>query len=106
MLFRADELDYNEDTGDVQARGNVYFEQFERNEKIWADHLEYNTKTEAGKFYDVRGTPPRASTRAPACSPASIRTISRASGRSAWSGHYILYDGFLTNCRSRIRGGG
>ncbi len=99
MLFRADEMDYNEDTGDVQARGNVYFEQFERNEKIWADHLEYNTKTEAGKFYDVRGTTaPRIDTR-----PGMLTSTNPYYFQGVWAerveGHYILYNGFLTNCR-------
>ncbi|MGC9949271.1 MAG: LPS assembly protein LptD [Bryobacteraceae bacterium] len=99
MLFRADEIDYNEDTGDVQARGNVYFEQFERNEKIWADHLDYNTKTENGKFYDVRGTTaPRIDTR-----PGMLTSLNPYYFQGKWAerveGHYILYNGFLTNCR-------
>jgi len=99
MLFRADELDYNDDTGEVQARGNIYFEQFERNEKIWCDHLEYNTKTEAGKFYDVRGTTaPRIDTR-----PGMLTSTNPYYFEGVWAerveGHYILYDGFLTNCK-------
>ncbi|HUE22694.1 MAG TPA: LPS assembly protein LptD [Bryobacteraceae bacterium] len=99
MLFRADEMDYNEDTGEVQARGNVYFEQFERNEKIWCDHVDYNTKTEAGKFYDVRGTTsPRIDTR-----PGMLTSLNPYYFQGKWAerlnGHYILYDGFLTNCR-------
>ena len=99
MLFRADEIDFNEDTGDVQARGNIYFEQFERNEKIWAGHMEYNTKTEKGKFYDVRGTTsPRIDTR-----PGMLTSINPYYFQGKWAervdGHYILYNGFLTNCR-------
>ena len=99
MLFRADEIDYNEETGDLQARGNVYFEQFERNEKIWCDHLEYNHKTEAGRFYDVRGTTsPRIDTR-----PGMLTSLNPYYFQGKWAerveGHYILYDGFLTNCR-------
>jgi LPS-assembly protein len=99
MLFRADELDYNDDTGDVQARGNIYFEQFERNEKIWCDHLQYNTKTEVGKFYDVRGTTaPRIDTR-----PGMLTSTNPYYFEGVWAerveGHYILYDGFLTNCK-------
>ena len=99
MLFRADEIDFNEDSGDVQARGNIYFEQFERNEKIWADHMEYNTETEKGKFYDVRGTTaPRIDTR-----PGMLTSLNPYYFQGKWAervnGHYILYDGFLTNCR-------
>lgn len=99
MLFRADSIDYNEETGDVEAHGNVYFEQFERNEKIWADHLEYNTQTEKGKFYDVRGTTsPRIDTR-----PGMLTSTNPYYFQGQWAerleGHYILYNGFLTNCR-------
>ena len=99
MLFRADSIDYNEETGEVLAQGNCYFEQFERNEKIWADRLEYNTKTEKGKFYDVRGTTaPRIDTR-----PGMLTSTNPYYFQGKWAerleGHYILYDGFLTNCR-------
>ena len=99
MLFRADEIDFNEETGDVEARGNVYFEQFERNEKIWAERVEYNTETEKGKFYDVRGTTaPRIDTR-----PGMLTSTNPYFFQGKWAervdGHYILYDGFLTNCR-------
>jgi LPS-assembly protein len=99
MLFRADELDFNDDTKDVAARGNVYFEQFERNEKIWADHLEYNTETEKGKFYNVRGsTAPRIDTR-----PGMLTSTNPYYFQGQWAervdGRYILYNGFLTDCR-------
>ena len=99
MIFRADEIDYNNDTGDVQARGNVYFEQFERNEKIWADHLEYNTETETGKFYDVRGTTsPRIDTR-----PGMLTSTNPYYFQGEWvdrvQDKYILHNGFLTNCK-------
>jgi len=30
MLLRADELDYNTETGDAEARGHVHFEHFTR----------------------------------------------------------------------------
>ncbi len=99
MLFRADEIDYNDDTGDVEARGSVYFELFERNDKIWCDHLEYNTKSETGKFYDVRGTTaPRIDSR-----PGMLTSLNPYYFQGKWAervdGRYTLYDGFLTNCR-------
>src|ERR1019366_1632214 len=44
MLFRADEIDFDQDSGDVRASG----------------HITYNTDEETGKFYDVIGeTRPR-----------------------------------------------
>lgn len=99
MLFRADEIDYNDDTHEVLARGNIYFEQFERSEKLWADHLEYNTDTETGKFYDVRGTTaPRIDTR-----PGMLTSTNPYYFQGEWAERidekYILHQGFLTNCK-------
>ena len=49
MRLRADELDYNSDTGDVQARGHVHLDQFTRGEKIDCDRADYNVNTDEGK---------------------------------------------------------
>ena len=54
-LFRADEIEWNRETGDVKAKGHVYYRSFKNNDQLWADHLEYNTETETGRFYLVRG---------------------------------------------------
>src|SRR5690348_16244384 len=51
LLFRADEIEFNDDTGDLHATGSVYYHNFVKNEQIWADHIDYNTKEEIGKFY-------------------------------------------------------
>src|ERR1035438_9022150 len=50
MLFRADEIDFDQDSGDVRASGHVFFHNFERNMKMWAGHITYNTDEETGKF--------------------------------------------------------
>ena len=55
MLLKADEMDYDEDTGYAEARGNVYFRHFLKNEQISCDRVEYNVREETGKFYNVRG---------------------------------------------------
>src|SRR5262249_25692334 len=57
-LLKADEVDYNEETGDAEARGNVYFKHFHGNEEIYAEKVEYNVSTETGKFYEVHGSSP------------------------------------------------
>ena len=99
MLFRADEIDFDENTGDVQARGHVYYRNFDKNEQIWADHLEYNTEDEKGKFYDVRGeTQPKIITR-----PGVLTTNTPYHFEGKWAERigerYILYDGWITNCK-------
>jgi LPS-assembly protein len=109
LVFQADEIDFNHDTGELQARGHVYFEQFERNEKIWADHVEYNTEAETGKFYDVRAEgKPRIDSR-----PGVLTTAAPYFFQGKWAERrgerYILHNGFFTNCKMprpwwRLRG--
>ncbi|HWB99320.1 MAG TPA: putative LPS assembly protein LptD, partial [Bryobacteraceae bacterium] len=99
LLFRADEIDYDEETKELRARGNVYFEQYERNEKIWADNVEYNTETETGKFYNVRGEgKPRIDAR-----PGILTTANPYYFQGKWAERkgekYILHNGFFTNCK-------
>lgn len=98
MLMRADELDYNADTGDVQARGHVYFENFQRGEKINCDRADYNIDSETGKFYAVTGTSvPVIHTR-----PGLLTTTNPFYFEAQWAekmkDRYILHDGFLTDC--------
>ncbi|HYZ86272.1 MAG TPA: LPS assembly protein LptD [Bryobacteraceae bacterium] len=99
MVLRADELDYNEETGDAEARGNVRFEHFVGGETIQAERVEYNVNSETGKYYDVRGSSPaRLDAR-----PGILTTTSPFSFQGKWAerieNRYILHDGFITNCR-------
>ncbi len=99
MLLRANEIDYDEKTGDIVAAGNVYFNHFEKNEQLWASRAEYNTDSRKGKFWDVRGeTMPRIVVRRgvlPGNSPFHFE--------GEWAerigGKYIRYDGWITNCK-------
>ncbi len=54
VLVKADYIEYNEETGDVVARGHVYYHSFEKSEQLWCDHLEYNNDEQRGKFWDVK----------------------------------------------------
>lgn len=98
MMIRADEIDYNRETGYAEARGNVFFENFERKEKIWAVRVEYYTREQKGRFYDVRGeTFPKLDSR-----PGLYRTEGPFRFEGKWAERegdvYHLYDGTLTNC--------
>ena len=46
--FDADLVDYNDDTGDVEAWGNIRYENFLDGTKLFCDHLTYNVNTEGG----------------------------------------------------------
>ena len=98
MLLRADELDYNTETGDAEARGHVHFEHFVRGEKLDCERAEYNVDTETGKFYEVSGT---ANARIQARRGLLV-TQNPFYFQGKWAerlqDHYILHDGFLTDC--------
>jgi LPS-assembly protein len=98
MQLRADELDYNEDTGDVEARGHVHFEHFLRGEKIDCDKADYNMNDETGTFYNVIGS----ATAQVVARPGLLTTTNPYYFQAKWAqrlqDHYILHDGFLTDC--------
>lgn len=98
MRLRADEIDYNRVTGYAEARGNVYFENLERHEKLWAIRAEYFTREQKGKFYEVRGeTFPKIEGR-----PGLYRTDNPTRFEGKWAeregDEYRLYHGTITNC--------
>ncbi len=98
LLVRADRMDWDEETGDMHASGHVHIKNFEENEDVWCDRLEYNTTEETGKFYAVHGqTVPRIITR-----PGILTSRSPFYFEGEWAerigGKYILHNGFVTNC--------
>ncbi len=99
MLLRALAVDYDEATGDAHAEGNVYFHDFEKNEQLWADRVDYNTDEEKGTFYDVRGeTHPKIVAR-----PGTLVSDNPFHFEGEWAERlgtkYILHNGFITNCK-------
>jgi LPS-assembly protein len=99
MILFADEIDYNEQTHYAEARGNVHFKHFTRNEELWASKVEYDLDEEKGKFYDVVGTTVmRIETR-----PGVLSSTSPFHFEGKWAertgARYILYDGMITNCK-------
>jgi LPS-assembly protein len=99
MVVWADQIDYNEDNGDVDARGNVHYRNFETGEELWAARVEYNLAKETGKFYQVRGT---ASARI-LPRPGILTSPNPFYFQSQWAermqDRYILHDGFVTDCK-------
>ena len=99
MLFRADEIDFDQDSGEVRASGHVFFHDFARNMKMWAGHLTYDTDEKTGRFYDVIGeTRPHI-----VAKPGVLTTDNPFHFEGEWAERlgtkYILHDGFITNCK-------
>jgi LPS-assembly protein len=54
--IEADHIDYDSDTGDLNANGHLKVTGGQNNESISASHGTLNLKTQTGRFYDVKGT--------------------------------------------------
>jgi LPS-assembly protein len=100
MLFRADDIVYDGETGDLHAEGHVYFYDFARNEKIWCDKLDYHTEkgNEHGTFTNVVGeTQPRIISK-----PGFLTSSAPFHFEGEWAERdetkYILHNGWITNC--------
>src|SRR5579872_5016499 len=98
-LVTADEIDYDDDTGNAQARGHVHFENFANGDKIDCDHGEYNYNSSTGRFFLVRGTSPaKVQTR-----PGILTTSNPFYFEGQWAerleDRYVLHDGYITDCK-------
>lgn len=98
MILKADEIDFDQNTGDAQARGNVRFENFLRGEKLQCEKAEYNVDEKTGKFYNVSGSAPaKVQTR-----PGLLTTSNPFYFEGDWAERlkdkYILHDGLITDC--------
>ncbi|HXI40209.1 MAG TPA: hypothetical protein VNH83_09525, partial [Bryobacteraceae bacterium] len=99
VLLTADEIDYNDDTHEAQARGNVIFHQYAKDEEIHADRVEYNTETETGKFYNVRGWSRTHVDARPGLLTSNNPLYFEGEWAERLQEKYILYNGFVTNCK-------
>lgn len=99
LLLKADEIDYNRETGDAEARGNVYLQHFEGGEELWADRAEYNVDEETGKFYNVKGTSPVELATRPGVLPSTNPFHFEGKWAERLEEKYVLHDGFITNCK-------
>ena len=97
--LEADEVDYDEETGEAQFRGNVRYENFIDGTKLECDHGNYNVNSETGFFYDLRGTSiPKIVSR-----PGLLTTSNPFYFEGLWAerteDRYIVHDGFVTDCK-------
>jgi LPS-assembly protein len=99
MLFRANDIDWNQDTGDVHATGDVFFWNFDQNVKMWASRVDYNTDEETGKFYDVRGETQTKIVARPGVLTSNQPYYFEGQWAERIGEKYLLYHGWVTNCK-------
>ena len=98
-LLTADEVDYNDETKDAQARGHVHFEHYVKGDKLDCDHAEYNIDTETGKFYLVSGTSPAKVQSRPGILTTSNPFYFEGQWAERLEDRYVLHDGYITDCK-------
>ena len=99
MVLTADEADYNEQTHEVEARGNVHFSHPGRKEDVYASRFHYNLDTEVGIFYQVHGTVSSASQGSPRVLHTNEPFYFQGETAQKIKDHYVVYNGWLTDCK-------
>ncbi len=99
MVLRADEVDYNEETGEAEARGNVHFFDPGGQEDVYAARFSYNLKTQNGVFYQVHGTARSAGQAGPQLLVTNEPFYFQGEMAQKIQGRYIVHRGLVTNCR-------
>ncbi|MEZ5403287.1 MAG: LPS assembly protein LptD [Bryobacteraceae bacterium] len=100
FILRADEIDYNQETGYAEGRGDVRFQSFERGEEIQAERVEYFLREQKGRFYHLRGSSPPKVDYRPGLLMSSAPFVFEGTWAERIGGRYILHDGYITNCRT------
>ena len=99
FVVRADEITYNDATGDVVATGNLVFEGGPHDEHITATHGTLNTQTETGKFYDVIGmTGARFRGKNVILTSSNPFVFTGQVVERVGPDHYVVYHGVITTC--------
>jgi len=98
MRLRADEIDYDQETGVAEARGRVHYVNFLSGEQLRAERIDYNLKDSSGTFYRVRG----AAYGKIDYRPGILRTENPFFFQGDWAEKirqkYILHKASITNC--------
>lgn len=97
--FRADEVEYDENTGTFKAHGNVYYRNYERDEVVYCERAEYNIDTEKGIFYQPRGFSKTKVDSRPGVLTTQEPFYFEGKYAEKFEDRYIVHDGFLTDCK-------
>lgn len=99
MLISADDMDYDEDTGWVNARGHVTLEHFITKDHLTADRATYNIRTHTGHFFNVSGTSPAKSVSSLGVLTTTNPFYFEAESADRLNDRYVLHNGYMTDCK-------
>ena len=92
------EIDWNTDTGYVEARGHVHFEYFARGEKLDCDKAQYYLDEDNGDFYNVKGSAASTIQARPGLNTTTNPFYFEGQWAERKDDTYIIHNGFLTDC--------
>lgn len=99
MKFTADEVDYDQDSGDAEFRGHVTYENYTEGNKLYCDHGKYNVNDETGIFWEVSGTSPAKIIARPGLLTTNDPFYFQGKWAERKEDRYVLHDGFITDCK-------
>ena len=98
-VLYADEMTYNQQTGEVTAEGHVVLDGGPSDEHVEASRATYNLHTEVGRFEHVRGTTGiRLKGTGPLLTSSTPFTFTGKLVEKTGPDHYRVYDGTITTC--------
>ena len=98
VVVTADEIDHDEATGALEARGNVRYHNLSTEEDLHAEKIAYNTETGHGTFYNVHGTVSSASQATPRALTTDNPFFIEGKVVHKVQDHYTVHNGFVHNC--------
>lgn len=99
-IVNADEVTYNDATGEVVATGHLVLEGGPHDEHITASHGTLNTQTQTGKFYDVIGmTGAKVRGKSILLTSSNPFVFTGTVVEKLGPDHYVVYHGVITTCK-------
>jgi LPS-assembly protein len=97
-ILRADEVTYDQGTGDVTLLGHVHVSGGENDESLQASHAVFNLHSQTGTFYDVTGSVGLSSTARNGYVTPNPFLFSGRKVVKTGPQNYEIYDGSVTSC--------
>jgi LPS-assembly protein len=99
MRLTADEVDWNTETGQVEARGNVHFENLQDGQKMSCQLAQYDVNADTGKFFNVTGSAPAKVEFKPGLLMTQNPYYFEGEALDKTKDRYVLHNGFITDCK-------
>ncbi len=96
--LKADDVDYDSNSGLATATGNVYYRDYDHDEVMYADSAVYNSDTEVGEYHHVRGYMKARIVARPGILTSKDPFYFEADVVDKTPEKYVLHDAFITDC--------